>query len=118
MRKKLRTPGNTFLVNLAISGDYEDDEDDDENYDDDGGNYDDDKKEDIEVKEPRAIFSLSTWLYQVMMRMLAMMMMTSMIGFGKYQQNGQNRSARSGRDWKPEQRKTYCERTITAFISK
>ena len=54
----------------------------------------------------------------MMVMMMMMMMMTSMIGFGKYQQNGQNRSARSGRDWKPEQRKTYCERTITAFISK
>ena len=64
------------------------------------------------------LMMMTLMMMTLMVRMLMRMMMISLIGFGKYQQNGQNRSARSGRDWKPEQRKTYCERTITAFISK
>ena len=34
-------------------------------------------------------------------------MMMRMMGFGKYQQNGQPRSARSERDWNTEKHKTF-----------
>ena len=40
------------------------------------------------------------------------LMMMRMMGFGKYQQNGQPRSARSGRDWNTEKRKTFHKRNL------
>ena len=39
-------------------------------------------------------------------------MMMRMMGFGKYQQNGQPRSARSGRDWNTEKHKTFHKRNL------
>ena len=39
-------------------------------------------------------------------------MMMRMMGFGKYQQNGQPRSARSGRDWNGEKHKTFHKRNL------
>ena len=40
------------------------------------------------------------------------LMMMRMIGFGKYQQNGQPRSVRSGRDWNMEKHKTFHKRSL------
>ena len=40
------------------------------------------------------------------------LMMMRMMGFGKYQQNGQPRSARSGRDWNTEKHKTFHKRNL------